>query len=85
MKLKSIITLISALTLLACPVRAVDEPVIATVAVGAGAAAGLTTSAVVGTIGVAIGGTAVAVGMIPVTIVGGVFGLAGYGIYRLCH
>lgn len=85
MNLKSIITLLSALTLLASPVRAIDEPAIATVAVVAGAGAGATTSAVVGTIGVAIGGTAVAVGMIPVTIAGGVVGLAGYGIYRLCH
>ena len=83
MKIKSIITLLSALALLTSPVCAIDETSKAGIAVGAGAAAGATTSAVVGTIGVAIGGTAVAVRMIPVTIVGGVVGLAGYGIYRI--
>ena len=83
MNLKSIITLASALALLASPARAIDETTKAGLAAGVGVAAGATTSAVVGTIGVAVGGTAVAIGMAPVAIVGGVFGLAGYGIYRL--
>ncbi len=56
------------------------------VAVGAtvcGALAGAGISATVGTMGLAIGGTAVAVGMAPVAVVGAVVGLGGYGLKRL--
>lgn len=32
--------------------------------------------------GLAVGGTAVSVGLLPVTAAGAVVGLAGYGLYR---
>ena len=54
----------------------------ASIVAGTGAAAGAGTSAVVGGAGLAIGGTAVSVGIIPFAIAGGVLALAGYGVYR---
>jgi hypothetical protein len=48
--------------------------------IGAGAGAGV--SALVGGMGLAVGGTAVAVTMAPVAAVGAVVGLAGYGIFK---
>ena len=49
----------------------------------AGAAAGAATFAGIGGLGLAIGGSALAIGTAPVVAVGSVVGLAGYGIYRL--
>jgi hypothetical protein len=52
-------------------------------AAAAGAAAGVATSAVVGGMGLTIGGTAIAIGAAPIIAAGAVVGLAGYGIYKL--
>lgn len=52
-------------------------------AVGAGAAVGAGVSAVVGSMGLTVAGTAVAVGMAPMIAAGAVVGLAGYGVWRL--
>lgn len=49
----------------------------------AGAAVGAGVATTVGTIGIAVGGTAVAVGTAPFVAAGAVVGLAGYGIYRI--
>jgi hypothetical protein len=86
MKIKSIITVISALALLASPVRANDtksEIIKAGGAAAAGAVAGGAVVATTGSIGVAVAGTAVSVGAAPIVAVGAVIGLAGYGIYRI--
>ncbi len=86
MKLKSIITLISAMALLTSPVHANDtktEAIKAGGAAAAGAAAGGAVVATTGSIGVAIAGTAVSVGAAPIVAVGAIIGLAGYGIYRI--
>ena len=85
MKIKSIIALASVLALQAAPVRAIGEPAKVAIAVGSGVTVGVGASATVGSIGVAVGGTAFAIGMAPVAVVGGIVGLAGYGIYRLFH
>jgi hypothetical protein len=58
-----------------------DVNALGAAAVGAGAGAGI--SALVGGMGLAVGGTAVAVTMAPVAAVGAVLGLAGYGISKL--
>ena len=86
MKLKSMMTALTALALMASPVRASDtktEAIKAGGAVATGAAAGGVTFAAVGSGGLAIGGTAVAVGAAPFVAIGAVVGLAGYGIYRI--
>ena len=86
MKIKSIITVISAMTLLASPVRANDTKTEALKAGGAavaGAVAGGAVVATTGSIGVAVAGTAVSIGAAPIVAVGAVIGLAGYGIYRI--
>ena len=46
---------------------------------GSGAVAGAGVSSVLGGMGLAVGGTAVGIGMAPVAIVGAVVGLAAYG------
>ena len=56
----------------------------AAIATGTGAAVGAGTSLSVGGIGLAVGGTGLSIGLFPFVIAGGVVGLAGYGIYRLC-
>ena len=88
MKQKHVITIISTLALLASPLRAEDidtktEAARATVALGAGAAAGGATFAAVGSGGMVIGGAAISIGAAPIIIVGGIVGLAGYGIWRI--
>ena len=60
-----------------------NEPAKAAGAAVAGGVAGAATSAVVGGMGLSVGGTAVAIGAAPVIAVGVVVGLAGYGIYRI--
>ena len=47
-----------------------------------GAAAGASVSAMVGGMGLAVGGTAVGIGMLPVTAAGAVVGLAVYGMKK---
>lgn len=54
----------------------------AVMATGAGALGGAATSTALGGMGLAVGGTAVSVGLLPVTAAGAVVGLAGYGLYR---
>jgi len=54
----------------------------AVLAAGAGAVAGALTPAAIGGMGLSIGGSAVAIGLGPLTIAGGIVGLAGYGLYR---
>jgi len=54
----------------------------AAAATGAGAVAGALTPAVVGGMGPSIGGSAIAIGLVPLAIAGGIVGLAGYGLYR---
>jgi hypothetical protein len=86
MKLKKLVTIASALALLASPVRAgdtKDEAIKAGGAAAVGAAAGGATFAITGPVGLAIGGTAVSIGAAPFVAVGAVVGLAGYGIYRI--
>ena len=86
MKIKSIITVISAVALLTSPVRANDtktEVIKAGGAAAAGAAAGGAIAATTGSIGVAVAGTAVSIGAAPIVAAGAVIGLAGYGIYRI--
>jgi len=58
-----------------------DPSILGAAAVGAGAGAGV--SAVLGGMGLAVGGTAVGITMAPVAAVGAVVGLAGYGIFKL--
>lgn len=58
-----------------------DPTAIGAVVAGAGVGAGA--SAIVGGMGLAIGGTAIGVAMAPVAAVGAVVGLAGYGLYKL--
>jgi hypothetical protein len=86
MKIKSIITVISVIALLASPVRANDtktEALKAGGAAAAGAVAGGAVVATTGSIGVAVAGTAVSIGAAPIVAIGAVIGLAGYGIYRI--
>tara|TARA_B110001469_G_scaffold110139_1_gene111706 strand:- start:3248 stop:3457 length:210 start_codon:yes stop_codon:yes gene_type:complete len=54
----------------------------AAAAAGAGAISGAIASSTIGGMGLAVGGTALSVGLAPVAVVGGIMGLAGYGIYR---
>lgn len=58
-----------------------DSTVIGAATLGAGA--GASVSALVGGMGLAVGGTAVAVTMTPVAAVGAVVGIAGYGVSKL--
>jgi hypothetical protein len=45
-----------------------------------GAIGGVATCTILGSAGLAIGGTAVSMGLVPFAVVGGVVGLAAYGI-----
>lgn len=86
MKLKSIITFISAAALLTTPIHAKDtksEAIKAGGAAVAGAVAGGAVVASTGSIGVAVAGTAVSIGAAPIVAAGAVIGLAGYGLYRI--
>jgi hypothetical protein len=86
MKQKSVITIISAIALLASPVRAADtqtEIAHATLATAGGAAAGGITFAAVGSGGMVIAGTALSIGAAPIIAAGAIVGLAGYGFYRI--
>lgn len=56
----------------------------AAIATGSGAAVGAGTSLSIGGVGIAVGGTGLSIGLFPFVVAGGVVGLAGYGIYRLC-
>lgn len=47
-----------------------------------GAAAGAAVSSIVGGMGLAVGGTAVGIGMLPVAIAGAVLGTAFYGVKK---
>lgn len=81
-----LISLITCLAMIGSPVAAKDtkkEAVKAGGAAGAGAVVGGATFAYTGSIGVAIGGTAISIGAAPIIAVGAVVGMAGYGIYRI--
>ena len=54
----------------------------AAAAAGVGAVGGAIASSTIGGMGLVVGGTAVSIGLAPVAAVGGILGLAGYGIYR---
>lgn len=54
----------------------------AAAAAGAGAVVGAITPAVIGGMGLTVGGGAIAIGLAPLAIAGGIVGLAGYGLYR---
>lgn len=86
MKLKSIITILTCLSLMGSPATAKDrtkEAVKAGGAATAGALAGGGTYALTGSIGVAVGGTAFSIGAAPIVAAGAILGVAGYGIYRI--
>ena len=60
----------------------IDKTVDAGIHAAGGAAAGAGFSALVGGMGLAIGGTAVGIGMLPVAAAGAVVGLAVYGVKK---
>ena len=86
MKAKHIITIVTALALSMTPAHAGDiqkQATEAAISAGAGSAAGALTFAVVGKVGVAVGGTALSIGLAPMAIAGITVGLAGYGVYSI--
>ena len=60
----------------------IDKAVDAGIHAVGGAAAGAGVSGVIGGMGLAVGGTAVGIGMLPVATAGAVVGLAFYGIKK---
>lgn len=52
-------------------------------AAAAGAGIGALTPSVIGTMGLSVGGTAFAIGTVPLAIAGGVVGFAIYGISKI--
>jgi hypothetical protein len=86
MNTKTFITILSCVALLSSPASAKDytkEVAKAGGAATAGAVVGGATFAYTGSIGVAVGGTAISIGAAPIVAVGAVLGIAGYGIYRI--
>ena len=84
--MKNIITLGTALILITAPVSAKEnknEVLKAGGAAAAGALVGGATFATTGSIGIAVAGTAFSIGAAPIVAAGAVFGMAGYGIYRI--
>lgn len=87
MNMKTLVTILAAVAIFTRPVMADDRTNNKALQAGgatvAGAAAGAATWAAVGSGGLVIGGTAVAVGAAPIIAAGAVVGLAGYGIYSV--
>ena len=65
------------------PTRRHSEVIKAGAAIGTGAAIGGVASAWLGTGGLVIAGTGLAIGTAPFVAAGAVVGLAGYGVYRI--
>ena len=61
----------------------IDKAVDAGIHAAGGAAAGAGVSSVIGGMGLAVGGTAVGIGMLPVAAAGAVAGLAFYGLKKV--
>jgi hypothetical protein len=86
MNTKTCIAILSSIALSVSPASAKDhtkEVAKAGGAATAGAVVGGVTFAYTGSIGVALGGTAVSIGAAPIIAAGAVLGIAGYGIYRI--
>ena len=62
--------------------KSIDKTFDAGIHAVGGAAAGASVSTVVGGMGLAVGGTAVGIGMLPVTAAGAIVGLAVYGMKK---
>ena len=62
--------------------KSIDKSFDAGIHVAGGAVTGAGISAMVGGMGLAVGGTAVGIGMLPVTAAGAIVGLAAYGMKK---
>ena len=60
-----------------------NEKIKATLWAGIGGIIGAGASEIIGGIGLAVGGTAIGIGIAPLAAAGSIIGLAGYGISRV--